>query len=124
MTRHDKEMYADIHEKAIRLLEEKGYENIKADFDGYEQPKGYLRKMSNNKIHPDIVAEKNGRKVMFDLSLKTPKAHLLRTKIMFLSRLARMKNYGFKVLTTRGHIGFTKDITENAGLSPTAYMRI
>lgn len=124
MTIYDKEQYADIHRKAIEHLEKRGYENIKADLDGYEKPKSYLRRISDNQTTPDIVAEKNGKKYLFDLSLKSNKPHLLRTKIMFLNRLASMKNYGFKILTTHGHMRFTKDITDNTGLTPSAFMRI
>ena len=49
-------------EKSIQHLEATGFENIKADIEGYETPKSYVRKGKDDNVTPDIVAIKNGRK--------------------------------------------------------------
>jgi hypothetical protein len=94
-------------EKSIQHLETKGFENIKADIEGYETPKTYLRKGSDHKITPDIVAEKNGRSHFFDISLKSEKETLLKSKWLFLETLSKMKSGSFRVITTHGHYKFT-----------------
>lgn len=103
-------------EKSIHYLETLGYEEIKADMDGYETPKAYIRKGSENKITPDIVAEKNGRIHFFDISLKSEKPMLLKSKWLFLETLSKLKSGSFRVITTRGHYKFTDDMLSDIHL--------
>jgi len=104
-------------EKSIQHLEATGFENIKADIEGYETPKSYTRKGKDSSITPDIVAIKNGRKYMFDISLKSSKTRLLKTKWLFLDTISRMKSNRFRVITTRGHYKFTENMLEDINLS-------
>ncbi|WP_281541763.1 hypothetical protein [Maribacter aestuarii] len=104
-------------EKSIQHLEATGFENIKADMEGYETPKSYIRKGSDSKITPDIVALKNGRKYFFDISLKSEKPRLLKTKWLFLDTLSRMNSNRFRIITTRGHYKFTDTMLEDINLS-------
>lgn len=104
-------------EKSIHHLEATGFENIKADLEGYEKPKSYSRKGADEKITPDIVAVKNGRKYFFDISLKSEKPRLLKTKWLFLDTLSRMKSNRFRIITTRGHYKFTDTMLEDINLS-------
>ncbi|WP_422082769.1 hypothetical protein [Ulvibacterium sp.] len=104
-------------EKSIHYLEATGFENIKADLEGYESPKSYLRKESGNRITPDIVAVKNGIKYFFDISLKSEKPRLLKTKWLFLDTLTRMKSERFRIITTKGHYRFTDTLLEEINLS-------
>ncbi len=104
-------------EKSIHHLEATGFENIKADLEGYECPKSYLRKESGNRITPDIVAVKNGMKYFFDISLKSEKSRLLKTKWLFLDTLSRMKSERFRIITTRGHYKFTDKLLEEINLT-------
>ncbi|RKN82812.1 hypothetical protein [Ulvibacterium marinum] len=104
-------------EKSIHHLEATGFENIKADLEGYECPKSYLRKESGNRITPDIVAVKNGMKYFFDISLKSEKSRLLKTKWLFLDALSRMKSDRFRIITTRGHYKFTDKLLEEINLT-------
>ena len=104
-------------EKSIQHLEATGFENIKADMEGYETPKSYIRKGSDSKITPDIVALKNGRKYFFDISLKSEKPRLLKTKWLFLDTLSRMNSNRFRIITTRGHYKFTDTMLEDINLT-------
>lgn len=103
-------------EKSIQHLETKGYENIKADTEGYETPKTYLRKGSNSKITPDIVAEKNGRRHFFDISLKSSNETLLKSKWLFLETLSKIKSGSFRLITTHGHYKFTDNMLSDIHL--------
>lgn len=99
----DKEKYSDILTESVTYLEQRGFENIKADMEGYETPKSYHKKGSDIDVTPDIVAEKEGRKHIFDISLKSEKPRLLKSKWLFLNTLSSMKSHRFKLITTRGH---------------------
>lgn len=102
--------------ESLTYLENLGFDNIKADVDGYETPKSYLKKGSDITITPDIVAEKGGRKHYFERSLKSEKPKLLKSKWRFLDVLTRMKDHRFKIITRRGHYKFTQDMLDELNL--------
>ena len=61
MIQIDRTENKEFLEKSIHHLEATGFENIKADIEGYETPKSYIKKGSDARITPDIVAYKNGK---------------------------------------------------------------
>ena len=83
MITQDKDKYTEELSQSISYLEGLGYSKIKADIEGYESPKSYLKKGSEIEVTPDIVAEKEGRKHIFDLSLKSQKPRLLKSSGYF-----------------------------------------
>jgi hypothetical protein len=117
MVNIDKQESTKFLEKSISHLQSTGFEQIKADVAGYETPKSYLRKGSDIKITPDIVAIKNGRKYFFDISLKSAKPRLLKTKWLFLDTISRMNSNRFRIITTKGHYKFTDDMLEDINLT-------
>ena len=120
----DKAKYSDILENSISYLENQGFENIKADMDGYETPKSYLKRGSNIAVTPDIVATKEGKKHLFDVSLKSEKPKLLKSKWLFLNTLSNLKSYRFKLITTRGHYKFTHEMLDAINLSDKNLIKI
>ncbi|WP_417290140.1 hypothetical protein [Corallibacter sp.] len=102
--------------ESLRYLENLGFDNIKADLDGYETPKSYMKKGSDVTITPDIVAEKAGRKHYFEISLKSEQPKLLKSKWRFLDVLTRMKDHKFKIITRRGHYKFTQDMLDDLNM--------
>lgn len=124
MIYEDKAKYSDILENSITYLENHGFKNIKADTDGYETPKSYLKAGSNISITPDIVAEKEGRKHYFDISLKSEKPSLLKSKWLFLNALSNLKSSRFKLITTRGHYAFTQKMLEATNLNNKTLIKI
>ncbi|CDF78186.1 conserved hypothetical protein [Formosa agariphila KMM 3901] len=117
MIYNDKLKYSDFLNQSITYLQQHGFENIKADIEGYETPKSYLKKGSELNVTPDIVAEKEGRKHIFDIGLKSSKPNLLKSKWLFLNTLSNLKSYRFKLITTRGHFKFTNDMLEDINLN-------
>lgn len=116
MTFNDKQEHSDFLETSVNYLQNLGYENIKADLEEYETPKSYHKKGSDVTITPDIVAEKEGRKHIFDISLKTPKTNLLKSKWIFLNTLSALKSHNFRLITTRGHYKFTDEMLNDINL--------
>jgi hypothetical protein len=124
MVQVDKTENIAFLEKSIRHLEATGFENIKADMEGYETPKSFTQKGGDTKITPDIVAMKNGRKYFFEISLKSAKPSLLKSKWLFLDTLSRMRSNRFRIITTRGHYKFTDMMLEDINLGNKTPIRI
>ncbi len=120
----DKKKYSDILNNSITYLEQLGFENIKADTEGYETPKSYSKMNSDIIITPDIVAQKEGRQHIFELSLKSEKPQLLKSKWLFLNTLSNLKSYRFRLITTRGHIKFTNDMLSDINLEQPKLIKI
>ncbi len=116
MVQIDKQENTETLEESVAYLENKGFENIKADLEGYETPKSYKKAGSDISITPDIVAERAGIKHYFEVSLKSEKPNLLKSKWRFLDVLTRMKNHRFKIITRRGHYKFTNDMLKDLNL--------
>ncbi|MFH4967743.1 hypothetical protein V8G61_06005 [Gaetbulibacter sp. M240] len=124
MIQADKDKYSDILEDSIHYLENRGYEDIKADMEGYETPKSFRKAGSDISITPDIVAIKEGRKHYFDISLKSEKPNLLKSKWLFLNTLSNLKQHRFKLITKRGHYKFTQDMLEDINLTNNSLIKI
>lgn len=124
MITQDKDKYVEELTHSIQYLENLGYNNIKADIEGYESPKSYHKKGSNIDVTPDIVAEKEGRKHIFDLSLKSQKPRLLKSKWLFLNTLSQLKSYRFRLITTRGHYKFTNETIDDINLDTVKLLKI
>jgi len=110
--------------KSISHLEAHGFEKIKADIEGYDRPKSYLKKGTDTKITPNIVALKNGKKYYFEISLKSDRPLLLKSKWLFLDTLSRMNSNRFKIITTKGHYKFTDTMLEDINLSDKVPIKI
>jgi len=124
MIQADKDKYSDVLEDSITYLENRGFENIKADMDGYETPKSFSKVGSDISITPDIVAIKEGRKHYFDISLKSEEPKLLKSKWLFLKTLSNLKSHRFKLITKRGHYKFTQDMLEDINLTSKSLIKI
>ncbi|WP_179351509.1 hypothetical protein [Winogradskyella vidalii] len=124
MITQDKEKYVVELNLSISYLENLGYSNIKADIEGYDSPKSYHKKGSDIDVTPDIVAEKEGRKHIFDLSLKSQKPRLLKSKWLFLNTLSQIKSYRFRLITTRGHYKFTNETIDAINLDTVKLLKI
>jgi hypothetical protein len=120
----DKEKYSDILNDSLAYLEQRGYENIKADTEGYETPKSFNKVGSDISITPDIVADKEGRKHYFELSLKSDKPRLLKSKWLFLNALSALKSHSFRLITTKGHYKFTNEMLNDINLNDKTLIKI
>lgn len=102
--------------RTVQYLENRGYDGIKADLEGYETPKSFSKKGSDVVVTPDIVASKNGIKHFFEISVKSDMPNLLKSKWMFLDVLSKMKSYRFKIITTKGHYKFTNSMLDDLNM--------
>ncbi|SFZ93673.1 hypothetical protein SAMN05428642_103267 [Flaviramulus basaltis] len=124
MIYEDKAKYSNILENSITYLENHGFKNIKADIEGYETPKSYAKAGSDISVTPDVVATKEGRKYYFDISLKSEKPKLLKSKWLFLNTLSNINSSRFRLITARGHYKFTQDMLEAINLTNKQLIKI
>ncbi|OUR94471.1 hypothetical protein A9Q87_02200 [Flavobacteriales bacterium 34_180_T64] len=124
MINSDIEKYTDFLNTSISYLEQTGFENIKANIDGYDTPKSYSKVGSDFTITPDIVAEKGGRTHIFEIGLKSSEPKLLKTKWLFLNTLSNMKSHSFKFITTRGHYKFTNEMLDDINLNNSKLIKL
>lgn len=94
----------------VEKLENLGYEDIKANIEGYETPAKLIRQNDDIEFIPDLTATLHGRKHYFEISRKTKEEVKLVGKWKLLSTLAEMKEGGFKVYIPHGQMKFTKDL--------------
>ncbi len=116
MVKSDRDENKKILAESVAYLENRGFEHIQADVEGYEVPKSYHKKDSDVVITPDIVADKAGVKHYFEISLKSEEPRLLKSKWQFLDTLTRMRNQRFKIITRRGHYKFTDEMLKDLNL--------
>lgn len=102
--------------ESVEYLEKAGFENIKAQVEGYETPKSFPKVNSDVVITPDIVAERAGVKHYFEISLKSSETEFLKSKWQFLNTLTQMRNQRFKIITRRGHYKFTDEILKELNI--------
>ncbi|WP_289044216.1 hypothetical protein [uncultured Olleya sp.] len=119
MIAQDKTTHEDILQQSINHLEFLGFENIKADLIGYEQPKTFIKKENNLVMTPDITAYKRTKKYYFELGLKSEKPKLLKSKWRLLDVFTRMKDHKFKIISTKGHYSFANTIIKELNLDKT-----
>jgi len=100
----------EILKESITYLEKSGFKNIKAEADGYDNPKSYNKVGTDVSMGPDIEAERNGKVHYFEISLKSEEPELLKSKLKFLATITKMKDYRLKIITSRGHFKFTQDM--------------
>lgn len=115
-----KEECKNVLLQSVAYLEKGGYEDIKADVEGLETPKSYIKQSDQTSITPDLVAFKNGRKYYFEISQKSEHPNLLKTKWRFLDVFTTAKNHQFKIITTKGHYKFTDDMLSDLKLDKKA----
>ncbi len=94
-----------------KIVKKKGFENIRANAEGYETPAKIRRgKDTEEYFIPDVTGEVNGRKSYFELGMKSEDERELVTKWRLLSSLASYKHGKLYLAVPRGHMAFTNRI--------------
>ena len=95
------------------VVKERGYDDIKANADGYEVPRQFTRTRTDETITPDISAVKNGRKNFFEIAVKNEKEQRTVSKWKLLSQLADFKGGKLFVIAPRGHYRFAQTLIDD-----------
>ena len=108
-TRTD-EKYDEALNKALDIVKAKGFDDIKADCEGYETPAAFQQQESETSYTPDITATKNDRKFYFEIAKKTDEQDKLISKWKLLSMMSKIKNGSFHILVPYGQMKFTREL--------------
>jgi len=104
------EKYQNYLETAIKILEKKGFESIKAELPDLTPPAALVRQSDDRSYTPDITATRYGAKSYFEIAQKTSDTGHLVAKWKLLAKLAKLKNGEFHIFVPRGAMSFTRDI--------------
>lgn len=107
-------------ENAVDWVKKKGYINIKAPLEGYEDPKPFFQRSKNQTITPDITATNvQGNKQYIQIALKSDSVQQVVTKWKFFSQLALMKQGKLFLLAPKGHKAFTDKTVDRYNINAT-----
>ncbi|MAY83372.1 MAG: hypothetical protein CMP59_04485 [Flavobacteriales bacterium] len=111
------EKYQELLEKAVQMVESRGFNQIRTQLDGYDQPQPFSQKKEDITYVPDISASNDRGKFYFEIAQKTEDVEHLVSKWKLLATVASMKNGGLNILVPYGHNRFTQDILDNYNIS-------
>ncbi|UBM57970.1 hypothetical protein LAG90_14265 [Marinilongibacter aquaticus] len=111
-------------EKTIAWAKKNGFDNIKADLEGYEQPFAYERAADQQKFVPDVTGVSYSKKCFFEVVLKAMDGQRNTTKLTLLNELAKIKNSRLYLMAPTGNLKYTKELVDSAQLTQAEVVRI
>lgn len=98
-------------EKAIELLEQKGYDHIKVDHPNYEAPSKFIQQQTEEEVAPDLTANTLLGKDYFQIVEGDKKnEQKVVSKWKLFSNLAKMKSGKFVLLVPYGKKKYTTEL--------------
>ncbi len=111
----DKLKYID---KAVDWVNKRKIQSFNANAEGYDQPKPFLNKRTNDYVCPDLsFIDERGNKSYVEIALKKEDLRDTITKWKLLISLAAYKNGKLYLLCPKGHLSFIKKQVETYDLS-------
>lgn len=116
------EEYNDIVDKVIKYAKKSGFEDIKADFSGYENPASINMVNKEIKFTPDFSAKKGEKKFYFELAVKNDNEEEQRSLISkwkALEQIAKMKGGELSLFVPHGSYKYATDLIEENNIEAT-----
>jgi hypothetical protein len=98
--------------QVVKWAKAHGFKEIQANMEGYETPKSYERAADNARFIPDVTGVYMFNRHYLEVSMKTDQLRGSISKWKLLSELAGMKGAKLYLLAPRGHVRFTREMTE------------
>lgn len=103
--------YPKLMQKALSLLERKGFKNLKADLEGYEEPTKFTNPDTQESYQPDITAKSTIGKHYFEIVNQKYEDEVgIAGKWKLFAKLAKIKNGKFHLLVPRGKMRYTNEL--------------
>ncbi|WP_152426256.1 hypothetical protein [Cesiribacter andamanensis] len=118
-TRKNTQDYTSLAEQVILYAEKRGFEEIKADFDGYDKPASLNMLQQQIKLTPDFTAKRGNNKHYFELVVKNEEREdqlKLVSKWKALEMIAGMKGGRLHLFVPRGSYKFATDLVREHGI--------
>jgi len=103
-------------EKAIQWAERKGFNNIKAKYDGYDDPASFTKVKGEKEFTPDITGKKMNNKFYIEVATKSENIKRQVSKWSLLSKMAELKGGKLILITPKGHKAFAERIVKKYNL--------
>lgn len=118
-TRKNSEEYNSFAEQVVNYAERSGYEDIRADFEGYDSPASITMINEEIKLTPDFTAKRGNSKFYFELVVKNSDEDdqsKLISKWKALEQIAKMKGGHLRLFIPRGSYKFAQDLIQDNGI--------
>jgi hypothetical protein len=112
-TKKKTDNYTSLAEQVIHYAEKSGYEDIKADFVGYDSPASLTMVNQQVVLTPDFTAKRGNNKYYFELVVKNQDEEEQRTlvsKWKALESIARMKGGNLRLFVPHGSYKFATEL--------------
>ena len=109
----------EYFKKAINWARKQGISDIKAKYEGFEQPSVFTTVDSEKPFIPDVTGKKFGSKFYIEIATKTENIQREGSKWKLLSTLAKMKGGKLFLLAPKGHKTFAERIIKRYNLENT-----
>lgn len=96
-----------------KVIVAKGYQNVRANVEGFETPSKLSRPNQEGAFIPDATATMHGRKSYFELVQKTDDLQEVITKWKLMSNLATFKEGKLFLIVPHGNLAFANRILDN-----------
>ena len=107
---------------AIDWVNKRSATSLKANFDGFEKPKAFLNKSSDEEVRPDIsFIGQGGEKNYTEIAVKEKKQQKLVTRWKLLSMMASIKRGKLFLLAPRGHKMFVEKLVRKYHINAFIY---
>ena len=113
---NETEDYTSMAEKIIQYAEKSGFEEIKADFTGYDSPASLTMVNQEVKLTPDFSARRGEKKYYFELVVKNENdedREMLVSKWKALESIARMKGGKLQLFVPRGSYRYASELVKD-----------
>lgn len=114
-TRKNTQEYNTLAEQVVNYAKKSGYQEIKADFDGYERPASLTMKSQEITLTPDFTAKRGDNKFYFELVVKNSEKEDLNklvSKWKALELIAKMKGGSLRLFVPHGSYKFATDLVK------------
>lgn len=112
----DSGKYQEHIDRAVDYVENLGFENVRARYDGYEEPASLRMQGTGKTFTPDITATKNGGKYYFEIADRGESTSEVVGKWKLMATLAEMKGGDFRIFVPYGSMKYTNDILTNKSI--------
>lgn len=106
----DSGKYQEHIDSAVDYVENLGFENVRARYEGYEEPASLRMQGTGKTFTPDITATKNGGKYYFEIADRSESSSDVVGKWKLMATLAEMKGGDFRIFVPYGSMKYTNDI--------------
>ena len=118
-TQKNHQEYNTLAERVINYAQKSGYEDIKADFTGYDSPAALTMVNQDVSFTPDFTAQRNGKKFYFELVMKNSDENdnrMLISKWKALEAIARIKGGFLQLFVPNGSFKFATSLIKDNGI--------